>query len=81
MEKSLFDIFREYVNDNENFTRVELSDLGYHLVTIDNYRRTLEICGYVEKTGRGTYKRIKRIPLKYSSSFFKREAQYNNKQR
>lgn len=73
MEKPLFMLFKEFVNENETFSRQDLLQLESNLTTLDVYRRRLEVCGYLEKTGRGEYKRLKEVPEMLNSSALARQ--------
>jgi hypothetical protein len=51
---------------------------GTRVITIDNYRRTLSVAGYVDGDGCGNYKIAKAVPLK-PMSFFKKKQLANYK--
>ena len=80
----MWDKFKKYINSIENgslFTRKDI--LWYvcktkqsvsHGSTIDVYKRCSELHGIISTTGRGTYIKLRDIPINMSSTEFRERA-------
>ena len=58
-----------FINSNKVILRSDLQHyLNLHMKTCDPYRRKLEVIGFIKKTGRGVYTRLKLIPDDYKTT-------------
>lgn len=82
LKGSIFERLKNYLNsrpDGCSVSRSELINYVENSSTVDNYRRRLQICGYLDHyyddTGKiqGRYVKIKDIPEKYTTTDLHKE--------
>ena len=72
----------EFINKHENGDSIFRKDIikigNLNRSSIDVYRKRLELCGYLDGDGGGSYLKIKDIPLDLTTSKLQKEAYKKN---